>query len=96
MSRRLLALTLLDHGGTARGFRGSGSTAMAPHLRLVSAPTQSDTREPDNLTAFLAALTALSERYGIAVADGAELFEMEPDDRLSSYHADAESRLTRA
>jgi len=69
---------------------------MASHLRLVSSLYAPDAQEPDNLSAFLAALSALSCRYGIAISDGAELYEMEPDDRLSAYCADAESRLTRA
>lgn len=68
---------------------------MAAHLRLVSTTTPR-TEEPDNLSAFLAALSALSDSYGIAINDGAELYEMEPDDRLSTYNADADSRLTRA
>lgn len=64
-----------------------------PHLRLVITPAP----QPDApLVGFLAELTALSERYGIAIGDGADLYELEPDDRLSSYRADAESRLTRA
>lgn len=69
---------------------------MASHLRLVSTTTPPEHREPDNLTAFLAALTEVSERYGIAISDGAELYEMEPDDRLFAYHADADSRLSRS
>ena len=68
---------------------------MATHLRLVSTTTPR-TEEADNLSAFLAALSVLSERHGIAISDGAELYEMEPDDRLSTYNADADSRLTRA
>lgn len=48
------------------------------------------------LEGFLRDLTALSDRYGIAVNDGAELYEMEPEDRLFIYRADAESRLSRA
>lgn len=69
---------------------------MVPHLRLISTTTPPERREPDNLTAFLAALTEVSERYGIAISDGAELYEMEPDDRLFTYYADADSRLRRS
>lgn len=69
---------------------------MAAHLRLVSTNSAPGSQEPDNLSAFLAALTELSERYGIAIADGVELYEMEPDDRLASYRADSESRLSRS
>ncbi len=71
-------------------------TTMAAHLKLVSSAAALTPAAPDNLSAFLSELSALSNRYGIAVSDGAELFEMESDDRLSSYGADAESRLTRA
>ena len=69
---------------------------MVAHLRLVSTTTAAGSHEPDNLSAFLAALTELSERYGIAIADGVALYEMEPDDRLSTYRADSESRLSRS
>lgn len=67
---------------------------MPSHLRLVTTASL-DPDGSDNVTAFLSALTALSERFGIAIGDGAELYEMEPDDRLFTYHADAESRLSR-
>lgn len=60
------------------------------HLRLVPPP------EPDKLAAFLSDLTALSEKHGIAISDGIELYEMEPEDRLFAYRADGESRLSRA
>lgn len=68
----------------------------APRLRLVSTTTPPERREPDKLTAFLATLSEVSERYGIAISDGAELYEMDPDDRLFAYHADADSRLSRS
>lgn len=68
---------------------------MAAHLTLVKTVADPESQAAARLTAFVTALTALSERYGIAIADGAELYEMEPDDRLSAYHADTESRLTR-
>jgi hypothetical protein len=67
---------------------------MAHHLRVV----RNDEPEPhdsDRISAFLAGLTALSEIHDIAIADGSELYEMEPDDRLASYHADDGSRLSR-
>ncbi len=69
---------------------------MVPHLRLVSETTPPERLEPDRLTEFLAALTEVSERYGIAISDGAELYEMVPDDRLFAYRADADSRLRRS
>jgi hypothetical protein len=67
---------------------------MAHHLRLIIMD-EPESQNSDRITAFLAGLTALSEIYGMAIADGAELYEMEPDDRLSSYHADDGSRLSR-
>lgn len=70
---------------------------MPAHLRLVRSRNLEPEAQIDaNLISFLAELTSLSERYGIAISDGAELFEMEPDDRLSAYRADADSRLSRA
>jgi hypothetical protein len=69
---------------------------MAPHLRLIRTVPELESHDSADLTGFLIALTALSERYGIAIGDGVELYELEPDDRLSSYHADTEGRLIRA
>ena len=78
------------------GYAVLGRTAMVPHLRLVRSAVEPASKDADNLSAFLIALTALSERFGIAIADGAELYEMKLDDRLANYRADTESRLNRA
>lgn len=68
---------------------------MVPYLRLVRTPPAPESEGSDKLPSFLKALTELSDRYGIAIGDGAELYEMEPEDRLAAYDADADSRLTR-
>ena len=43
---------------------------------------------------FLASLTELSIRYGIAITGNAQLFIMEPEDYDTVYRVDSESRLS--
>lgn len=56
------------------------------------------TEVPDatKLTEFLHKLTELSAAYGLAINDGAELYEMEPEDRQYAYITDADSKLSRS
>jgi hypothetical protein len=50
--------------------------------------------EADQTANFLAELTELSARYGIAITGDPTLFVMEPEDRAFSYRANDESRLS--
>ena len=70
---------------------------MPSHLRLIKPepPSKQDIADT-NLAAFLTALTDVSERFGIVISEDGHLYEMESDDRLSAYRANAESRLHRA
>lgn len=55
--------------------------------------TEGARQDPD-LDGFLAELTELSLKYGVAIAGRPELFLLEPEDRASTYKVDAESRIT--
>ena len=58
-----------------------------------------DRQEPESAIQarqFLADLTELSVKHGIAIGGEPVLFMMEPDDQAYSYQMDEQSRVTRA
>ena len=63
---------------------------------LLDRPTAQKAEQSTNptLDAFLAELAELSRRHGIAIADGADLYVMEPEDFARSYQASDDSVLT--
>jgi hypothetical protein len=52
------------------------------------------TEQHTNLALFLAELTALSRKHGIALGEKPTLYVMEPEDHQFSYRADDEDRIT--
>jgi hypothetical protein len=50
--------------------------------------------KPSNCDAFLAELSELSAKHGIAIGGDAVLFVMEREDFSYAYHVDDESKLT--
>jgi hypothetical protein len=48
----------------------------------------------ENLTQFVASLTALSHRYGLALQDGAEIYVMDHETSQRQYPADEASKLS--
>ena len=49
-----------------------------------------------NYNGFLFELTELSAKHGLAINDGAQLYEMERDDYPYSYAVDSQGKLERA